>query len=72
MWFTSQVKMAEERMILLDWKILLLDLDALCEFAVHAEVQKRVEESKGKLSVIQSIRRKIEDAVEGLSDDDQI
>lgn len=72
MWFTSQVKMAEERMILLDWKILLLDLDALCEFPVHAEVQKRVEESKGKLSVIQSIRRKIEDAVEGLSDDDQI
>ena len=43
-----------------------------CEFAVHAEVEKSVVEGKGKLSVIQSIRRKIEYAVEALSDDDQI
>ena len=49
-----------------------LEMDALCEFAVHAEVEKSVVEGKGKLSVIQSIRRKIEDAVEGLSDDDKI
>ena len=50
----------------------MLDLNALCEFGVHAEVEKSVVEGKGKLSVIQSIRQKMEDAVEGLSDDDQI
>ena len=72
MWFTSKVKMAEERLILLGRKILSLDLNALCEFAVRAEVEKSVVEGKGKLSVIRSIRRKIEDAVEGLSDHDQI
>ena len=72
MWFTSKGKMTEKRLILLGRKILSLDLRALCEFAVHAEVEKSVVEGKGKLSVIRSIRRKIEDAVEGLSDDDQI
>ena len=72
MWSTSKVKMAEERLILLDRKILSLDLNALCEFAVHAEVEKSVAEGKGKLSVIRSIRQKIEDVVEGLSHDDQI
>ena len=64
--------MAEEKLILLDRKILSLDLNALCEFALHAKVEKSVVEGKGKLSVIRSIRRKIEDSVEGLSDDDQI
>jgi len=64
--------MAEERLILLDQKILSLDLNALCEFAVYAEVEKSVVEGKGKLSVIRSIRQKIEDAVEGLCHDDQI
>ena len=49
-----------------------LDLNALCEFALHAKVEKPVVEGKGKLSVIKSIRRKIEDSVESLSDDDQI
>lgn len=48
------------------------ELNALCEFAVHAEVEKSEVEGKGKLSVIRSIRRKIEHAVEGLFDDDQI
>ena len=64
--------MAEQKLILLDCKILSLDLNALCEFALHAKVEKSVVEGKGKLSVIRSIRRKIEDSVEGLSDDDQI
>ena len=64
--------MAEEKLILLDRKILALDLNALCEFALHAKVEKSVVEGKGKLSVIRSIREKIEDSVEGLSDDDQI
>ena len=32
--------MAEEKLILLDRKILSLDLNALCEFAPHAEVEK--------------------------------
>ena len=64
--------MAEEKLILLDRKILSLDLNALCEFALHAKVENSVVEGKGKLSVIKSIRRKIEDSVESLSDDDQI
>ena len=64
--------MTEEKLILLDHKILSLDLNALCEFALHAKVEKSVVEGKGKLSVIRSIRRKIEDFIEGLSDDDQI
>ena len=54
--FTSKVKMAEEKLILLDCKTLSLDLNALCEFAVQAKVEKLVVEGKGKLSVIRSIR----------------
>ena len=72
MLFTSKIEMAEERLILLDRKILSLDLSALCEFALHAKVEKSAVEGKGKLSVIRSIRRKIEDSVEELSGDDQI
>ena len=64
--------MAEEKLILLDCKILLLDLNVLYEFALHAKVEKSIVEGKGKLSVIRSIRPKIADSVEGLSDDDQI
>ena len=44
--------MAEENLILLDRKILWLDLSALCEFAPHAKVEKLAIEGKGKLSVI--------------------
>ena len=62
----------EEKLILLDCKILLLDLNVSYEFALHAKVEKSIVEGKGKLSVIRSIRRKIADSVEGLSDDDQI
>ena len=72
MLFTSKIEMAEEQLILLDRKILSLDLSALCEFALHAKVEKSAVEGKGKLSVIRSIRRKIEDSVEELSGDDQI
>ena len=72
MLFTSKVKMAEENLILLDRKILSLDLNALCESALHEKVEKSAVEGKGKLSLIRSIRREIEDSVEGLSDDDQI
>lgn len=72
MLFTSEIKMAEESLILLDRKILSLDLDTLCEFALHAKVEKSAVEGKGKLSVIRSIRRKIEDSVVDLSDDEQI
>lgn len=64
--------MAEEKLILLDRKILSLDLSVLCEFALHAKVEKSAIEGKGKLSVIRAIRRKIEDSVETLSSDDQI
>ena len=64
--------MAEEKLILLDCKILSLDLSRLCEFALHAKVEKSAVEGKSKLSVIRAIRRKIEDSVEDLSDDDQI
>ena len=49
MLFTSKVKMAEEKLILLDHKILSLDLNALCEFAVHAEVEKSVVEGQGEM-----------------------
>ena len=64
--------MAEENLILLDKKILSLDLSALCEFALHAKVEKSAVEGKGKFSVIWSIRRKIEDSVDALTSDDQI
>ena len=64
--------MAEEKLILLDRKILSLDLSRLCEFALHAKVEKSAIEGKRKLSVIRAIRRKIEDSVEDLSNDDQI
>ena len=72
MLFTSNNKVAEENLILLDKKILSLDLNALCEFALHAKVEKSAVEGKGKLSVIRSIRRKIEDSVDALTSDDQI
>ena len=65
-------KMAEESLILLDKKILSMDLSALSEFALHVKVEKSVVEGKGKLSVIRSIRRKIEDSVDALTGDDQI
>ena len=68
---TTKVKMVEEKLILLDHKILSLDLNALSEFALHAKVEKLAVEGKGKLRVIQSIRQKIEDSVEGLSDNYQ-
>ena len=64
--------MAEEKLILLDRKILSLDLNALCEFAPHAEVEKSAIEGKGKLSVILAIRHKIEDSFEKLTGDDQM
>ena len=64
--------MAEEKLILLDRKILSLDLNALCEFAPHAEVEKSAIEGKGKLSVIRAIRHKIEDSFEKLTGDDQM
>ena len=64
--------MAEESLILLDKKILSMDLSALSEFALHIKVEKSVVEGKGKLSVIRSIRRKIEDSVDALTGDDQI
>ena len=51
--------MAEERLILLDHKIVSLDSSALCEFAPHAKVEKSAIEGKGKLSVIGAIRHKI-------------
>ena len=70
--FISKCEMAEEKLILLDRKILSLDLSRLCEFALHAKVEKSAVEGKRKLSVIRAIRRKIEDSVEDLSDDDQI
>ena len=65
-------KMAEESLILLDKKMLSMDLSALSEFALHVKVEKSVVEGKGKLSVIRSIRRKIEDSVDVLTGDDQI
>ena len=65
-------KMAEESLILLDKKMLSMDLSALSEFALHVKVEKSIVEGKGKLSVIRSIRRKIEDSVDALTGDDQI
>ena len=41
--------MAEEKLILLDRKILSLDLSVLCEFAVHLKLEKSAIEGKGKL-----------------------
>ncbi|CAH3170308.1 unnamed protein product [Porites lobata] len=64
--------MAEESLILLDKKILSMDLSALSEFALHVKVEKSVVQGKGKLIVIRSIRRKIEDSVDALTGDDQI
>ena len=65
-------KMAEEKLIFLDRKILLLDLNALCEFALHAKVEKSATEGKGELSVIRAIRHKIEDSFENLTHYDQM
>ena len=64
--------MAEEKPILLDRRILSLDLNALCEFALRAQVEKSEVEGNEKLSVIRSITQKIEDSVKVLSGDDQI
>jgi len=64
--------MAEEKLILLDHKILSLDLSALCKFAPHAKVETSAIEGKGKLSVIRNIRHKIEDSFENLTGDDQM
>ena len=65
--------MAEEKLILLDRKILSLDLwSALGKFAPHAKVEKSAVEGKGKLSVIRGIRHKIEDSFEHLTGDDQM
>jgi len=41
--------MAEEKLILLDRKILSLGLSALCEFAPYAKVEKSAIEGKGKI-----------------------
>ena len=49
-----------------------LDLNALCEFAPHAAVEKSTIEGKGKLSVIRAIRHKIEDSFGKLTGDDQM
>ena len=57
-------KMAEESLILLHRKMLSMDLSALSEFALYVKVEKSVVDGKGKLSVIRSIRRKIEDLVD--------
>ena len=65
-------KMAEESLILLDKKMLSMDLSAFSEFALHDKVEKSVVEGKGKLGVIRSIRRKIENPVDALTGDDQI
>ena len=64
--------MAEDRQILLDRKILSLDLDKLREFALHVKVEKSAVEGKGKLSVIRAVRHMIEDSVDSLAGDDQI
>ena len=64
--------MAEDRQILLDRKILSLDLDKLREFALHVKVEKSAVEGKGKLSVIRAVRHMIEDFVDSLAGDDQI
>ena len=63
--------MAEESLILLHRKMS-MDLSALSEFALHVKVETSVVEGKGKLSVIRSIWRKIEDSVDALTVDDQI
>ena len=39
--------MAEEKLILLDGKILSLDLSVLCEFALDAKVEKSAIEARG-------------------------
>ena len=70
MLFTSQMEMAEGQLILLDRKILSLDLSALCEFALHAKVEKSAVEGKGDIRSISL--SKSEDSVEELSGDDQI
>ena len=72
MLFTSKIKMADDKLIQLDRKLLSLDLNALREFAFHAEIEEKAVEGKGKLGVIRAIRRKVEDSVESLSDDEQI
>ena len=64
--------MAEEKQILLDRKVLSLDLESVREFAIQAKVDKSDLEGKGKLDIIRAIRRKVEDSVSKLQGDDQI
>ena len=73
MLFISKSKKGEEKLILLDHKIVSLDLNKLCEFALHAKVEKSAVQGKRKLSVIRANSdKKIEDSVEDLSDDYKI
>jgi len=64
--------MAEEKQILLDRKVLSLDLESVREFAIQVKVEKSDLEGKGKLDIIRVIRRKAEDSVSKLHGDDQI
>ena len=64
--------MAEEKQILLDRKVLSLDLESVRKFAIQAKVDKSDLEGKGKLAIIRAIRRKVEDSVSKLHCDDQI
>ena len=64
--------MAEEKQILLDRKVLSLDLESVRKFAIQANVDKSDLEGKGKLAIIRAIRRKLEDSVSKLHCDDQI
>ena len=64
--------MAEEKQILLDRKVLSLDLESVRKFAIQAKVDESDLEEKGKLDIIRAIRRKVEDSVSKLHGDDQI
>lgn len=64
--------MAEEKQILLDRKVLSLDLESVRKFAIQAKVDESDLEGKGKLDIIRAIRRKVEDSVNKLHGDDQI
>ena len=52
--------------------MLSMDLSALGEFTLHVKVEKSVLKGKGKLGVIRSLRRKVEDSVDALTGYDQI
>ena len=62
--------MAEEKQILLDRKVLSLDLESVRKFAIQAKVDES--DLEGKLDIIRAIRRKVEDSVNKLHGDDQI